>query len=115
MRSPGRASGGGCSDDPGAYFSNRIPEGYWVNGILGYFFAYHVESIMMQIHGDQPDFKIVGFPFCLFFLPGANIFMCSIIVAFNNGGWLGIEKYVKIVSKISLDYIELVLPYVTSL
>ena len=96
------------------YFSDRIPEGYWVNGMLGYFFAYHVESIMVQIHGDQPDFKIVGFPFCIFFLPGANIFMCSLIVAFNNGGWNGIEKYLTIISKISLNYMEIVLPYITN-
>ncbi len=96
------------------YFSNRIPEGYWINGILGYFFAYHVESIMVQIHGDQPDFKIVGFPFCIFFLPGANMFMFSSIVAFNNGGWQGIEKYVTIVSRLSLSYIELILQYFTN-
>ena len=97
------------------YFSDRLPDGYWANGILGYFFAYHLESIMVQIHGDQPDFKIVGFPFCIFFLPGANMLMCSMVIAFNNGGWFGIEKYITIISRLGLNYMEFVSQYITNL
>jgi hypothetical protein len=95
------------------FFSNKIPEGYWVNGILGYFFAYHVESIAVQIHGEQPDFKEVGFPFCWLFLPGANTFMCSAVLAFNNGGWLGIEKYMQILYKLNLHNLAVLLDYFT--
>ena len=95
------------------FFSNKIPEGYWVNGILGYFFAYHVESIAVQIHGEQPDFKEVGFPFCWLFLPGANAFMCSAVLAFNNGGWLGIEKYMQILYKLNLHNLAVLLDYFT--
>ncbi|MBP5699029.1 MAG: M50 family metallopeptidase, partial [Alphaproteobacteria bacterium] len=54
------------------FFSDKLPNGYWVNGFLGYFFAYHIESIVIQTHSQQPDFKVVGFPFCFLFLPGAN-------------------------------------------
>ena len=83
------------------FFSKKIPDSLAVNGMLGYFFAYHVEGIKVQVHPEQTDFKVVGFPFCFLFLPGANLFMFSAIMAFNNGGWLGIQKYVYVVSKLT--------------
>ena len=95
------------------FFSNRIPEGYWINGILGYFFAYHVESIAIQIHSEQPDFKEVGFPFCWLFLPGANIFVCSIILIFNNGGWLAVEKYLRLLYQLNLENITFLINFFT--
>lgn len=96
------------------FFSDRIPNVLWVNGILGYFFAYHMESIMLQIHGDQPDFKLVGFPFCVLFLPGANLFFGTCVIAFNNGGWVNIKKYVRIVEKINSQNIEKIIEYFTN-
>lgn len=95
------------------FYSDRIPDGYWINGILGYFFAYHVESVMMQIHGEQPDFREVGFPFCWMFLPGANIFVCSIILIFNSGGWVLVEKYLQFIYKINGQNFDLILGYFT--
>lgn len=97
------------------FFSERLPDGYWVNGILGYFFAYHLGSMIVQIHGDQPDFKEAGFLFCLMFLPAANIFSCSAILAFNNGGWVNIERYINVVSKLSVRYIDYFINYITNL
>lgn len=95
------------------FFSQRIPEGYWVNGILGYFFAYHVESIAVQIHSEQPDFKEVGFPFCFCFLPAANIFACSMVLVFNNGGWLFVEKYLSLVYRLNNHNLSMVLDWFT--
>lgn len=95
------------------FFSHKIPEGYWINGILGYFFSYHVESILMQIHGEQPDFKEVGFPFCWMFLPGANIFVCSIILVFNSGGWVWVEKYLQLINRLNQHHIEFLIDYFT--
>lgn len=86
------------------FFSDKIPQSLWVNGLFGYFFAYHLESVAVQIHGQQPDFKEVGFPFCFLFLPGANLFVCSAVVAFNNGGWEAVMKYGIIVYKLGLRY-----------
>lgn len=94
------------------FFSYKIPEGYWVNAILGYFFAYHVESIAIQIHGDQPDFKEVGFLFCWMFLPGANFFVCSVILAFNNGGWIAVEKYLTVLYVLNMQNIEGLINYI---
>ena len=95
------------------FFSNKIPEGYWVNGLLGYFFAYHVESIIIQIHPGQPDFKEVGFPFCWMFLPGANIFVCSIILIFNNGGWLMVDKYLRLLYQLNAENVMTLVNYFT--
>ena len=86
----------------------------WVHGLLGYFFAYHLETIAIQIHSEQPDFKEVGFPFCWMFLPGANILVCSAIVAFNSGGWVHVQKYLWAIYKLNERYIEQILPYFTN-
>ena len=85
-----------------------------LHGIIGYFFAYHLETIVIQIHSEQPDFKIVGFPFCWMFLPGANIFVCSIIVVFNNGGWVYVEKYIRALYRLNEHNIMQLLGYFTS-
>jgi hypothetical protein len=97
------------------FFESSIPSGYWVNGILGYFFAYHLESMNIQIHGEQPDFKEAGFLFCWMFILPANLFSCSCILAFNNGGWVNVEKYAFLVYKLSVDNAVLVLNYITNL
>lgn len=96
------------------FYSQKIPEGYWINGFLGYFFAYHIGSMLSQIHSKQPDFKEVGFPFVFLFLPGANIFACSLILAFNNGGWIGMQKYMTILHKLNLQTIADLSQYITS-
>ena len=93
------------------FFSSKIPDSLMVNGVFGYFFAYHLESILVQIHGEQPDFQEVGFPFCWLFLPGANLFACSAVLAFNNGGWLSVEKYVTAVCKLNMRNITEIMSY----
>ena len=96
------------------FFSDRLPSGYWVNGIIGYFFAYHLESMLVQIHGEQPDFKKAGVLFCIFLLPGANLFMCSLILAFNNGGFSNMEKYLTVVERLSSNSFSQIINYFTN-
>lgn len=96
------------------FFAAKIPDTLWVNGIFGYFFAYHIESVAVQTHGQQPDFRVVGFPFCWLFLPGANLFACSAVVAFNNGGWLAVQKYMTAVYKLDLYNVNNLLAYITN-
>lgn len=96
------------------FFSAKIPDSLWVNGVFGYFFAYHVESIMFQIHGQQPDFREVGFPFCWCFLPAANLFTWSIIVAFNNGGWVLVQRYIFAVYQLDLRNLAHLLLFFTN-
>lgn len=96
------------------FFAEKIPDSLIVNGVFGYFFAYHVESILVQIHGEQPDFKEVGFPFCWLFLPGANLFMCTAVLAFNNGGWLSVERYMRTVYLLNWQNINELMRYFTN-
>jgi hypothetical protein len=96
------------------FFSDRLPKGYVLNFIFGYFFAYHVESVLMQIHGEQPDFKLVGFPFCWLFLPGANIFVCSCVMAFNMAGWVGISRYAEFIYRLDLHNIKVLISFLTT-
>lgn len=96
------------------FFAEKIPDSLIVNGVFGYFFAYHVESILVQIHGEQPDFKEVGFPFCWLFLPGANLFMCTAVLAFNNGGWLSVERYMRAVYLLNWQNINELIRYFTN-
>lgn len=83
------------------FYSKKIPDGLTINVIFGYFFAYHIEMVATQTHGEQTDFRIVGFPFCWMFLPAANIFTCSVILAFNNGGWLYVQRYLSALCKLN--------------
>lgn len=95
------------------FFSDRLPEGYWINGFLGYLFVYHVESIIVETHAEQPDFKEVGFPFCFLFLPSANLFTCSVILAFNNGGWVNVLKYMRGIIYLNSTNVDWVLAFFT--
>lgn len=97
------------------FFSDRLPNGYWANGILGYFFAYHLESMLVQIHGEQPDFKEAGFLFCTMLLPSANLFFCSMVLAFNNGGFYNMHKYLAVVEKLNDKNLSLLVDYITNL
>lgn len=96
-------------------FSERLPDGYWVNGILGYFFAYHLESMIVQIHGEQPDFKKEGFLFCTMLLPSANLFFCSMVLAFNNGGFYNMKRYIDVVGALLDKNLSLYIGYITNL
>lgn len=96
------------------FFAEKVPDSLWVNGVFGYFFAYHIESMLVQMHGNQPDFKEVGFPFCWLFLPAANLFICSAIVAFNNGGWVYVQKYMTAIYELDVYNLTRLLNYFTS-
>lgn len=98
-----------------SFFSDRLPSGYWANGILGYFFMYHIESMVVQIHGEQPDFKEAGFLFCWMLLPSANLFMCSLVLAFNNGGFYNMQKYLRVIERLNEQNIVSFLSYFTNL
>lgn len=94
-------------------WSDKFSNNLFINGLLGYFFAYHIETIMIQIHPEQPDFKIVGFPFCWIFLPSANLFVGLIVLAFNNGGWLAVQRLLNAIYKLDLHNVYWLLDYFT--
>jgi len=68
-----------------------------MNGIMGYFIAYHIDTVASQIHEKQTDLPKVSYKFCLMFLPGANLWMIGFMLAFNSKLWLGVQQYQKLV------------------
>ena len=68
-----------------------------MNGLMGYFIAYHVDTVASQIHEKQTDLPKVSYKFCFLFLPGANLWMIGMMLAFNSKLWLGVSQYHKLV------------------
>ena len=74
-------------------YANRLI----MNGLMGYFIAYHVDTVASQIHEKQTDLPKVSYKFCFLFLPGANLWMIGMMLAFNSKLWLGVSQYHKLV------------------
>ena len=72
-----------------------------LSGFLGYFLAYHVDTVVSQIHEKQTDLPKVSYVFCFMFLPGANLWAIGSILAFNSLGWSGIGTYFNLVCRLN--------------
>ncbi|MDD4556388.1 MAG: M50 family metallopeptidase [Alphaproteobacteria bacterium] len=72
-----------------------------INGFLGYFMGYHIDTVVSQIHEKQTDLPKVSYKFCFMFLPGANLWAIGSILAFNSLGWKGIGVYYNLVCKLN--------------
>jgi hypothetical protein len=82
-----------------------FPLGYIFNGLLGYFLGYHTDTVASQIHEKQTDLPKVGYPFCLTFLPGANLWVIGLFLAFNAKGWGGMHRYFDLVNHLTWQYV----------
>ena len=87
-------------------FMNFISQKFISHIILGYFLAYHIDTVFSQIHPEQTDLKKVGYKFCFIFLPGINLYTIETILAFNLEGFDGVLKYFKIINDINNTYIH---------
>ena len=76
-----------------SFFIDNEKIGLFLNVILGYLLAYHLDTVTSQIHEKQTDLPAVGYHFCWMFLPGANLCMIGSILAFNSKGWHGLFRY----------------------
>lgn len=86
------------------FLMNILPYQIIWHAVLGYFLGYHIDTVFSQIHPDQTDLQKVGFPFCILFLPGANLLMIGFILAFNVQGFSGIVKYFNLINNLNLQY-----------
>jgi len=92
-----------------AIYLRVMPMNWVVSLLFGYFVGYHVDMVSSQIHDKQTDLKEVGYPFCLMFLPGANMWILGSLVAFNgrmglNGnGWSGVVDYQRLLLKLNVE------------
>lgn len=57
-----------------------------VSGLMGFAIGYHVTSTYHETHAGQSDLKKAGWPFCLLFLPTANIISYGVLLSFCYGG-----------------------------
>lgn len=74
---------------------------YILNGILGFFIGYHLDTVGSQIHEKQTDLPKVSYKFCAMFLPSANLWALGCMLAFNSKGWDGIGIYNNLISTLN--------------
>ena len=70
-----------------------MPVGYWA--AFGVMTGYHLISTLDEIHEGQTDFKAAGSLFSILFLPGANILVYGLLMAFACHGFSGFGVYFK--------------------
>ena len=84
------------------------PSNYILHLILGFFVGFHFDMVGSQIHEKQTDLPKVGYPFCIFFLLPANMWMILSVLAFNSKGWHGVMMYQKLINTLNgktIDYV----------
>lgn len=91
------------------------PMNLFLNGILGYFVGYHIDTVVSQIHEKQTDLPKVGYKFCLLFLPGANLWALGSILAFNSRGWEGFWLYQRFIRYLNGRNYDEVIRFLSSL
>lgn len=69
-----------------------------LNGVIGFFIGYHLDTVWSQIHEKQTDLPKVGYYFCAVFLLPANLWMIGSMMAFNSRGWQGVLTYQRLIS-----------------
>ncbi len=87
----------------------------FLNGILGYFFGYHIDTVFSQIHEKQTDLPKVGYRFCVMFLPGANLWALGSILAFNSRGWEGVWLYQRLLGYLNRKNYEIVISFLSEI
>lgn len=76
-----------------SFFVSMTDTHLLINGIMGFFIGYHLDTVGSQIHEKQTDLPKVSYKFCAMFLPSANLLMLGSMLAFNTQGWSGVSKY----------------------
>ena len=93
-------------------WTSFAPMNLILNGILGYFLGYHMDTVASQIHEKQTDLPKVSYRFCWMFLPGANFWVIGSMLAFNSRGWDGFWDYQTIIKNLNVLNFEYVMKLV---
>lgn len=91
-----------------SFYTRFAPMNLILNGVMGYFIGYHIDTVSSQIHEKQTDLPKVSYRFCWMFLPGANLWAIGSMLAFNSRGWDGVFVYQKLIRTLTsknLDYV----------
>ena len=87
----------------------------FLNGILGYFVGYHIDTVVSQIHEKQTDLPKVSYKFCVMFLPGANLWAIGSILAFNSRGWEGLVIYQHLIKMLNIHNYQIAVRFLSSM
>ena len=74
-------------------YTHFAPANLIMNGVMGFFIGYHLDTVGSQIHEKQTDLPKVSYKFCAMFLPAANLWAVGSMLAFNTRGWNGVWIY----------------------
>ncbi len=93
-------------------YTSFVSTSLFLNGILGYFIGYHLDTVGSQIHEKQTDLPKVSYKFCAMFLPSANLWAVGSMLAFNSKGWAGIWTYQKLIAYLNAKNFDFVLDFI---
>lgn len=83
-------------------YTHFAPSNLILNGILGFFISYHLDTVGSQIHEKQTDLPKVSYKFCAMFLPAANLWAVGSMLAFNTRGWAGVSLYLDLINYLNV-------------
>ena len=83
-------------------YTHFAPSNLILNGVLGFFIGYHLDTVGSQIHEKQTDLPKVSYKFCAMFLPSANLWAVGSILAFNTRGWAGVSLYLDLINYLNV-------------
>lgn len=96
-------------------YTSFAPMNLFLNGILGYFVGYHIDTVVSQIHEKQTDLPKVSYKFCVMFLPGANLWAIGSILAFNSRGWEGLVIYQHLIKMLNIHNYQIAVRFLSSM
>lgn len=83
-------------------YTHFAPSNLILNGILGFFIGYHLDTVGSQVHEKQTDLPKVSYKFCAMFLPAANLWAVGSMLAFNTRGWAGVSLYLDLINYLNV-------------
>ena len=83
----------------------------WIYIGLGMTVCYNLFSFAEQTHPEQTDFKVAGYLFTIFFLPGANCLTFGTIFAFSERGINGVLFFYKLLLYYSTQNFQALLKF----
>ena len=83
-------------------YTHFAPSNLILNGILGFFIGYHLDTVGSQINEKQTDLPKVSYKFCAMFLPAANLWAVGSMLAFNTRGWAGVSLYLDLINYLNV-------------
>ncbi len=98
-----------------SFYTRYAPSNYILNGILGFFIAYHLDTVASQIHEKQTDLPKVSYKFCVMFLPSANLWAIGSMLAFNSRGWDGVWVYQRLIKMLNINNFNWVVSFFSNL